>query len=72
MVGGSYVYEDIITGETKDRIYLAAYDTGLPQYYIDKSDFGRKIKIHPVELPEDIEEFYQEECDELHLEPWEE
>ena len=72
MVGGSYVYEDIITGETKDRIYLAAYDTGLPQYYIDKSAFGRKIKIHPLELPEDIEEFYREQYEESHLEPWEE
>lgn len=72
-VDGSYIYEDIIAGETKDRIYLAAYDYGLPHYYIDKSDFGSgNIRIHPLELPEDIVEYYREQYEESHLEPWEE
>ena len=71
-VDGSRVYEKIITGETKDRLYLAAYERGVPQYYIDKSDFGGEIIIHPLELPEDIEEFYREQYEESHLEPWEE
>ena len=71
-VDGSRVYEKIITGETKDRLYLAAYERGVPQYYIDKSDFGGDIKIHPLELPEDIEEFYRDQYEESHLEPWEE
>ena len=71
-VDGSRIYEKIITGETKDRLYLAAYERGVPQYYIDKSDFGGEIKIHPLELPEDIEEFYREQYEESHLEPWEE
>jgi hypothetical protein len=71
-VDGSRIYEKIITGETKDRFYLAAYERGVPQYYIDKSDFGGEIKIHPLELPEDIEEFYREQYEESHLDPWEE
>ena len=71
-VDGSRIYEKIITGETKDRLYLAAYERGVPQYYIDKSDFGGEIKIHPLELPEDIEEFYRKQYEESHLEPWEE
>lgn len=71
-VQGSYIYDAIIAGESKDRIYLAAYNIGLPHYYIDKSDFGGEIKIHPLELPEDIEEFYREQYEESHLEPWEE
>jgi hypothetical protein len=71
-VDGSRIYEKIITGETKDRLYLAAYERGVPQYYIDKSDFGSEIKIHPLELPEDIEEFYREQYEESHLDPWEE
>lgn len=71
-VDGSRIYEKIITGETKDRLYLAAYERGVPQYYIDKSDFGGEIKIHPLELPEDIEEFYREQYEESHLDPWEE
>lgn len=71
-VDGSRIYEKIITGETKDRLYLAAYERGVPQYYIDKSDFGGEIKIHSLELPEDIEEFYREQYEESHLEPWEE
>lgn len=71
-VDGQRIYEKIITGETKDRLYLAAYERGVPQYYIDKSDFGGEIKIHPLELPEDIEEFYREQYEESHLEPWEE
>ena len=71
-VDGSRIYEKIITGETKDRLYLAAYERGVPQYYIDKSDFGGEIKIHPLELPEDIAEFYRERYEESHLEPWEE
>ena len=69
---GSRIYEKIIAGETKDCLYLAAYERGVPQYYIDKSDFGGEIKIHPLELPEDIEEFYREQYEESHLEPWEE
>ena len=71
-VDGSRIYEKIITGETKDRLYLAAYERGVPQYYIDKSDFGGEVKIHPLELPEDIEEFYREQYEESHLDPWEE
>lgn len=72
-VQGSYIYDAIIAGESKDRIYLAAYNIGLPHYYIDKSDFGSgNIRIHPLELPEDIEEFYREQYEESHLEPWEE
>lgn len=72
-VDGSNMYERIIVGETKDRIYLAALEYGLPQYYINKSDFGTgNIRIHPLELPEDIEEFYWDQYVESNLDPWEE
>lgn len=54
-VPASYILEDIIAGETESYIYLAANQIGLPEYYIDKSDFGTgNIEIHPLELPEDI------------------
>lgn len=58
---GSNVYENIIAGETAERIYLAAHNLGLPEYYIDKSDFGTgNIEIHPLELPEDIMALFSE------------
>lgn len=31
--------QDVICGETANRIYLAARFTGVPEYYIDKADF---------------------------------
>ena len=69
----SSIYEDIIAGETKDRIYLAAYEVGIPQYYIEKSDFGTgSIRLHAMELPEDIMEYYQKKYEEAYLAPWEE
>lgn len=55
-VAGSYLYPDIISGETESRIYLTAHDYGLPEYYIEKSEIGTgSIAIHPLELPEDIQ-----------------
>ena len=69
------VYFDInynmICGETENRIYLAAHSIGIPEYYIDKSDFDSgHIKLHPLTLPDDIEkEFQYKEEDAA---PWEE
>jgi hypothetical protein len=55
-VAGSSMYEKVIAGESESRIYLAARATGIPEYYIDKSDIGTgSIVIHPLELPEDIQ-----------------
>lgn len=56
-VSGSYLYPEIISGETESRIYLTAHDYGLPEYYIEKSEIGTDaFAIHPVELPSDVEE----------------
>lgn len=72
-VDGSNMYERIIVRETKERIYLAALERGVPQYYINKSDFGSgNIRIHPLELPEDIEKFYWDQYVESNLDPWDE
>ena len=70
---GSNIYEKIIAGESKDRIYLAAHQVGLPEYYIEKSDLETgKIKIHRLALPEDIEMILQQIDQDAGLEPWEE
>lgn len=40
---------EVICGESAGRIYLATRVTGMPEYYIDKSDFGTgKIKLHEL------------------------
>ena len=62
-------YMNTICAETDNRIYLASHYYGMPEYYIEKSDIGkRKIKIRPLTLPQDIMDFYHE----LYLDPWEE
>lgn len=56
-VPASYLYPDIISGETESRIYLTAHYYGLPEYYIEKSEIGTDaFAIHPVELPSDLQE----------------
>ena len=35
--------QDLICGETKDRIYLASQFVGVPEYYIDKAELGGEI-----------------------------
>lgn len=41
--------EDIICGETAERIYLATQYLGVPDYYIDKADFETgEIKLHKL------------------------
>ena len=48
-ISGEYV----LCGETPDRLLLAAKRIGVPEYYIEKSDFGTgNIEIHPFNLPE--------------------
>lgn len=43
----------LICGETEDRIILAATCIGMPEYYIEKSDLGTgNIQIHKYTLPE--------------------
>ena len=45
----------IICGESRDRIYLAFYEVGKPDAYLDKYDFGKeKVSIHWLQyhLPE--------------------
>ena len=62
-------YMRIICAETENRIYLAAHFYGMPEYYIEKSDLGKgKVPIHPLELPQDIRDYYHE----MYLDPWEE
>lgn len=40
--------QDIICGETVDRIYISVRFLGVPEYYIDKSDFGGEIRLHKL------------------------
>ncbi|HIR64265.1 MAG TPA: hypothetical protein IAB92_03505, partial [Candidatus Faecousia faecigallinarum] len=48
-ISGEYV----LCGETPDRLLLAAKRIGVPEYYIEKSDFGTgNIEIHSFNLPE--------------------
>ena len=48
-ISGDYV----LCGETPERILLTGHITAVPQYYIEKSDFGTgNIEIHPFNLPE--------------------
>ena len=50
-------------GETRDRIYLytTRSSNGLPQYYIEKSDFGTgHIELRTCQYPDLTEENYQE------------
>lgn len=47
--------EALINGETKDQIYLwTSLESGtLPEYYINKSDFGTgRIELHRVQYPD--------------------
>ena len=45
--------EYVLCGETSDRLLLAARWIGMPEYYIEKSDFGTgNIEIHSFNLPE--------------------
>ena len=47
--------ECVICGETEDRIMLAANFIGVPEYYIEKSDFGTgHIEVHKYNIPDDI------------------
>ena len=60
-VYNSTTYEDIICGDTENRIYLAAHLMGAPEYYIEKSDFGSgKIQIHKLDLPENVKAVLEE------------
>ena len=60
-VYNSTTYEDIICGDTENRIYLAAHLMGAPEYYIEKSDFGSgKIQIHKLNLPENVKAVLEE------------
>lgn len=60
-------FEDIICGETAERILLDANHTGVPEYYIEKSDLGTgNIEIHKFNLPDvedEIEEKFEEEAE---------
>lgn len=43
---------DLICGETEGRIMISVSSTGLPEYYIDKSEFeGGNIKLYKYDLP---------------------
>lgn len=45
--------EAMIGGETKDRILLSTAITAIPEYYIEKSDFGSgKIELHRFQYPD--------------------
>lgn len=47
--------ECVICGESEERIMLAANFTGVPEYYIEKSDFGTgHIEVHKYNIPDDI------------------
>ena len=50
--------DDMLCGETEDRLILAAQLLGVPEYYIEKSDIGTgNVEIHPYQLPDlDLEE----------------
>ena len=50
--------DDMLCGETEDRLILAAQMFGVPEYYIEKSDIGTgNVEIHPYQLPDlDLEE----------------
>lgn len=50
----------LIGGETPDRIFLCTTWNNLPQYYINKSDFGTgTIELHEVQYPDLSEAEYQ-------------
>ena len=45
--------DDMLCGETEDRLILAAQLDGVPEYYIEKSDIGTgNVEIHPYQLPD--------------------
>lgn len=45
--------DDMLCGETEDRLILAAQMFGVPEYYIEKSDIGTgNVEIHPYQLPD--------------------
>ena len=45
--------DDMLCGETEDRLILAAQLFGVPEYYIKKSDIGTgNVEIHPYQLPD--------------------
>ena len=45
--------DDLLCGETEDRLILAAQLFGVPEYYIEKSDIGTgNVEIHPYQLPD--------------------
>lgn len=46
---GELLPEDVICGESRDRIYLAAQDPGVPVSYLDQYYFGYR-EIEPVAL----------------------
>ena len=50
--------DNMLCGETEDRLILAAQLFGVPEYYIEKSDIGTgNVEIHPYQLPDlDLEE----------------
>ena len=46
--------QDLICGETKDRIYLASQFVGVPEYYIDKAELGGDvIRYHELKYSTD-------------------
>ena len=45
--------DNMLCGETEDRLILAAQMFGVPEYYIEKSDIGTgNVEIHPYQLPD--------------------
>ena len=51
---------DIICGETEERIMLSLSSTGLPEYYIEKSEFGTEnLALHKYDLPDLTWQFVQ-------------
>lgn len=51
----------VIVGETHERLLLSPTLSGIPQYYINKSDFGTgKIELHKFEYPDLSQSDYQD------------
>ena len=63
----SIMPQDLICGETANRIYLASRYVGIPEYYIDKEEFGKDIlNIHELSYSNVIvEDVYQDRANAL-------
>ena len=53
--------QNIICGETADRIYLSTRLLSVPEYYIEKADFENgSISLHPLKYNSvDLDEIYR-------------